>query len=451
MKKTILATALLMLLAFLIPIEHKYDKLFRYFSLTLIPKGLEISKGFDKKIYFYVSDFLSMSLLFIGIFWFKIPLRRFFAHPLWIVFVCALASIIVSPFIHYPLAYIRLLQLMTPLLLFSFLANAFRSDEKEKVTAAVLGAIVLAGLFQTVVATLQYFKQGPLGLRILGESSSMSTVPIAGGARWIFDRLSESSSSVTEIIRAAGTVTHPNVFGGFMVISLISTYYLMTKYTTKRWLWGATLPFQFFAMALSYSRAAIFAWAIASTIWLIQKRERYVALMIGISVCASAILLHEQYISRGGVINYNSVSQGSDAIRLFHQKTAFDIIAQVPLFGLGYGQFSERAVNFFPPTTSSYVSATGPHNIYLFLTCETGLISLTGFILFIITLLWALIKTPKTVETITLGANFISFLFIGFCDFYPLIFQQGKLMFFIVAGLLAANVQYLKKREPIHA
>ena len=120
MKKTILATALLMLLAFLIPIEHKYDKLFRYFSLTLIPKGLEISKGFDKKIYFYVSDFLSMSLLFIGIFWFKIPLRRFFAHPLWIVFVCALASIIVSPFIHYPLAYIRLLQLMTPLLLFSF-------------------------------------------------------------------------------------------------------------------------------------------------------------------------------------------------------------------------------------------------------------------------------------------------------------------------------------------
>lgn len=55
--------SLLILLFFAIPIEHKYDKLFRFFSLTLIPSGLELPKNFESKIYFYMSDFIGLFFL----------------------------------------------------------------------------------------------------------------------------------------------------------------------------------------------------------------------------------------------------------------------------------------------------------------------------------------------------------------------------------------------------
>ena len=189
-RKFWVAASLLALLAFLIPIEHKYDKLFRFFSLTLIPEGLEVTKNYDKKLYFYVSDLIALALMGIGLLWYKIPARQFFGHPLWIVFLCAVASIIASPFLHYPIAYSRLLQLLTPLALFSFVANAFSDEERAVVTRMVFFSILFAALFQSGVAIAQYFQEQPLGLRILGETNTPSLVSFQNGSRWLFDRFS---------------------------------------------------------------------------------------------------------------------------------------------------------------------------------------------------------------------------------------------------------------------
>ena len=147
-KKFIFSVALLALLIFLIPIEHKYDKLFRFFSLTLIPEGLEVSPQYEKKLYFYISDLIALLLLSIGLFWVKIPLRRLFGNLLWVVFFFALVSITTSPFMHYPVAYSRLLQLLTPVILVSFISNGCTEEEKGKVTNIILIAVVSAGLFQ---------------------------------------------------------------------------------------------------------------------------------------------------------------------------------------------------------------------------------------------------------------------------------------------------------------
>src|SRR3990167_7747513 len=111
----------IVLLVFLIPFEHKYDKLFRFVSLTLIPEGLELSKSFDKKIYFYLSDLIVLTISCLALFKKEISLKPFFFHPLWIVFLAAIVSILASPFFNYPLPYIRLLQLFTPFALYSYL------------------------------------------------------------------------------------------------------------------------------------------------------------------------------------------------------------------------------------------------------------------------------------------------------------------------------------------
>lgn len=454
MKKFLWAALLLAVLVFVVPMEHKYDKPFRIFSKTLIPQGLVISKHYDKKIYFYISDLIAMGLFFAGLFWFRIPLRRFLGHPLWIVFLCALVSIIASPFAHYPIAYARLLQLFTAVALFSFLAHAFTEAERPKITRLIFLVLVTAALFQTAVAIVQYFHQAPLGLRLLGEvKESSGLFGIPNGSRWTFDRLFHRVTDATCVIRASGTLPHPNVLGGFFVASILTTYALVMQGRKKEKLFfGLTLPFQIFAMSLSFSRAALFAWTLGTVIWfalmLFKRRSvQFLAFMIALSVVITSALLYEQYFYRGGVINYNQLAKDSDTVRIYHQKTAVQIIKENPLFGLGFSQFTERASSYFPPDVDPYVRLTGPHNIFLFLAAETGIISLAAFLLFVFTLLWRAARAPITLETATLSSLFVAFLFISCCDFYPLLFQQGKLLFFSIAGLLAAHVCAQKKQE----
>ena len=434
MKKKLWAVAaLLALLAFAIPIEYKYHKLFRFFSKTLIPQGLDISPNYDRFIYFYPSDLISILLLFIALFWMKIP-KRFFGNSLWVVFICAIASIIASPFASYPIPYIRLLHLLTPVILFSFLAAM---EEKERITRIILIAVVTAALFQTGVAILQYFHQAPLGLRLLGEPTQFPAFS-GGGHQWI---------------RPSGTLPHPNILGGFLLMSILATYAFIMQAKKYRWLLAAAFPPQLFAMSVTYSRSALFAWMLSTLVWLGMigyqkgiKTVRYFALFIALSFVIITAALFNQYQHRGGIVNYNALAKASDSTRHFHHNIALKIMKDRPFLGLGFSQFSERVGPYLPEDTPAYERLTAPHNIFLFLACETGLISLGALLSVIALLLWKATQTPITTETATLTALLIGFCFIGCCDFYPILFQQGKLMFFLVAGLLAAHVQ---KREEL--
>lgn len=441
-KKTLAALILLGIVAFLIPFEHKYDKLFRFYSLTLIPPGVEVSQAYDKLIYFYVSDIIAIILMCLGLIKFRIPLKKWFGHPLWIVWFCALASIMASPFGHYPIPYFRLLQLLTPIALFSFITNF---EEPQKLTRVILTCIAIAGLIQTVIGIAQYFHQAPLGLRLFGETNQTSFFYTQDGNRWWLDRFLNYKPQSVILIRAAGTLPHANVFGGFMVFSILATYYLSQ---TKRF-WLYTLPLQFFALAVSFSRAALFAWAIATFLWLLFTKKRLtIASIMAAAACLTGSLLYEQFLHRGGVVNYNNWVQYSDNVRKVQQETGVQIAKDHSILGVGFSQFSERSNSYFGDNIQNYIRATAPHNIFLFLACETGLISLAAFLLFLALCAWNFFRSPKSPETILFFSLLTAFLFIGLCDFYPILFQQGKLMFFLIASLLTANAS---KRIPSSA
>lgn len=402
---------LLVLLVFFVPIEHKYDKLFRHVSLELIPEGLSVSKQYDKKIYFYITDLLAILLLF------AIPLRKTIRSPLFIVLLCAAISIAFSPFSHYLTPYTRLLTLLGPIALFFYVSH---SSPK---LSPILLAIVLAGILQTTISILQYFHQAPLGLRLLNEYNPYGYINFPDGHRWFFDSLSNRVANIS-VMRAYGTLPHPNILGGFLCVSILATYYLVLKRT---WVLSLTLPFQFFALCITYSRSALFALAIGTISFLWQFRNKILITSIALSVAVSAFLLHEQFVYRGGIVNYNAVAQGSDKQRVEYQKTAIDVIKQNPVFGVGFDQFSERTN-----------CPSAPHNIFLFLGCETGLIALSAFIFWVISLLFGAFKNPFNLEVTTLFSMFIAFLFIGLCDFYPILTHTGKMFLFLIAGLLAA-------------
>ncbi len=430
-RRFLVAVGILVLFVFLIPIEHKYDKWFRFFSIKLIPEGLSVTGQYEKKIYFYLSDFLALALTWIGLVSFRIPLKKWFASPLWIVWICAFLSILVSPFSHYPIPYFRLLQLFTPIALFSFIAHAFSEEEKEKALRAVLIAVVFAGVIQAVIGTVQYFHQGPLGLRLLGEVKRMSYFSMPEGSRWLFDSILGIQGKSTFIRRAQGTLPHANVFGGFLVLSIMATYFL----AKEKSIWLITLPLQLFALAVSYSRSALLGWVIGSTLWFFfakLKGQKKTLFVLAASIFAISILTFNQYFHRTNFAN------GSDNIRKIHHQTALEIIQDNPFFGLGFTQFSEKASPYFAKEASLYVSETAPHNIFLFLASETGLISLFAFLFFLMNLLWRA-RDPLFISLLC------AFIFIGLCDFYPILSQQGRAMFFLIASLAHLRINVLKQ------
>src|SRR3990167_444237 len=462
-----IALAFAALLLFLVPTEYKYDKLFRFFSLDLIPPGLTLPKHYDKKIYFYISDFLSLGLFSFLLIRMRDLKRRLFldrgAFFLWILFSLAFLSIPVSSFAFYAIPYIRLFQLLSPILLYSFLANADVYTNKEAITRLLFGALIAAASLQSMIAITQYFTQISLGLHFLSEmqfSYGNIRCPCFGmsdGSRWMIDRLTDRVAPLPILMRAPGTLPHPNILGGFLMASLIASYAAFIEWKKWRPLFSLLIPVFFFAMAVTYSRAALFAWGLGTVLWyalqfkdkgkrlLFDPLIRKLTYLIIFSFMLSAALLFQQYTERGGVVNYNATAKGADTVRHVYCDVAYKMIARNPALGVGFTQFSIHSPDYLPPEMAKDRNTT-THNIYLFLASETGLFSLSAFLLFIGSLLLASKKAQISSYTASLIAIFVAFLFIGGCDFYLIFAQQGRLLFFSIAGLLAANVEW-RKRE----
>ena len=368
-----------------------------------------------------------------------------------LLFLGALISIIVSPFSSYPVVYIRLLQFFTPLALFFYLAN--NPYPKKRIFKICAWTFFGAGLIQGLISIVQYFKQHMLGLRLIGEQQLCATIPSPGGHRWLFDLLLHRSEGNKMIFRAMGTMPHPNVLGGFLAVTVFITGYLFFIHRRQRlWLALAYL-IQLFALGITYSRSAIFAYTISTIFWMIWMRWRQkifvrsVAILILLSTAIVGILLHEQICSRGGVVNYNQTARQSDLERLFYQDVAINMIQKHPFWGVGYGQFAAQASNYLPPAIAfTPINFSCVHNIFFLIAAEMGLISLAFFLCWVGLMLWCGWRsTDSSAETALLWCLFISFLFIGCCDYYPIVFQQGKLLFFGIAGLLARFGCFEKK------
>jgi len=83
----------------------------------------------------------------------------------------------------------------------------------------ILGAFVASGVFQSILAILQFAKQSSLGLEIFHES--ILVLGLKGVA--------EVSAGGVEFIRAYGTFPSPNVLAGFLGICLLFVFYLFLK------------------------------------------------------------------------------------------------------------------------------------------------------------------------------------------------------------------------------
>src|SRR3989344_9337125 len=114
----------------------------------------------------------------------------------------------------------------------------------ENIFAIIAGSAVL----QSLIGFLQFLKQSSLGLGFLGESV---LGPLIGGTAKII-------VEGAPIMRAYGTLPHPNVLAAFLLLGLFSSHYLYLKYRHPMSIVGIFVIS--LGLVLTFSRTA---WAIA--------------------------------------------------------------------------------------------------------------------------------------------------------------------------------------------
>lgn len=304
--------------------------------------------------------------------------------------------------------------------------------------------LVIGGLFQAVLGILQFVRQSDLGLWFLGEGV------LGANMRGVAVFLTESGQ---RIMRAYGTLPHPNILAAYLLISLFAVCYLFLKKNVLRSafyvpcfmshvliLWG---------FLLAFSRTAIFVWVMGMLAWAIvvladrhlrsayRKRIMGILIITLLAVAAFAVVLWPEVMARMAI----SSNEEAVSMRIFYSGQALDSGGWlINVAGVGIGNF----VNWFTkhsPGLAPYLYQP-VHNIYLLVYVEMGIFGFLALIVFIGILIWEYWRVDRTKTTRTMGgAGFLvlvgAFLFIGFFDHFPWTLQQGRLMLWGILGLMA--------------
>lgn len=437
-----------------IPLQGRYLRFLRKLAPRLSDISVPIPGYFDPNLYLYVSDLAIIALVGLCLLYRTGPLRRMFwegsAKFLMLFLGCALLSILTSPVAHFYLPYVRLLQFSLFVLLFCVVAQGVGFGEYRRFLQWTCACVLIIALFECVVGAWQFVTNSTVGLTRLGEVQlefiAASRIPVP----------SEGMGSLLEsvfpgrfhsgFLRAYGTVPHPNILGGFFLFSLLLTYFFFVTLARRsaRILVGVAIGVQFLGMALTFSRSALLALGLSTLLWFLltlmsrcsdlekqRVKQLGLAILCGVGLCL--VICGKPLFHRMNLFNISQLLT-SEWARLKLQAIANHMIHDSPWTGIGFNHFivlmqqhwSERLdVTEFLPV----------HNIYLFLTAEVGLLGGAAFGLFLLSLIGGMRKI--TLSSATFLSILVGLLFIGVCDYYLLFFQQGKLLFFLTAALLA--------------
>jgi len=371
---------------------------------------------------FYLSDILLLiSLLFYLLSQLAGELRPKITRPytLWLLIglIFLVLEINCLTAIYPPLAAFWLLRTLAGILL------VFLLGEKLLPLVSICKWLVAGGIIQSIIAIGQFIWQSSLGLKILGEnplSTSMTNI-----AKIPFRTIT--------LLRAYGTLPHPNLLAAFLAICLLLGIYLyLRRELNLFWLFIISL-----GLLLTFSRAVIFGTLVLLIIGYFTsgrsgnfKRILYTGLialvLVAIPLFGSLFLRSKDYAA-------------SDRIRSYQQ--ALEIVEQKPLLGVGKNNYvlALKQNNYYRLNIWEYQPV---HNLELLVLSETGLLGLLAFGALLTYLIYCLASQKPSLERTLAIALILLLLWSAQFDHFFWDLHQGAMVMWLTvgaAGMIGAN------------
>ncbi len=312
------------------------------------------------------------------------------------------------------------------ILLVIYIRETFRETFQYTLTAYT---IAIGGALEAILGLWQFHVQHMIGFTWLGEY-----IPPMG-----VSGLATLSTVSGKVVRAYGTFPHPNVLEAFLVFGLVMSFYIgfRIKDLGLRILVSCGTVLITLGIFVTFSRLAWLVTAITylslGIYWLIKKNWSQILVIVIVALVSCGTIwfgYHSMLKARVTDTDERAVSD-----RVFFNDLGLRLISQHPGFGVGVGNYVPALQAIVKLDSWQYQPA---HNIFIFLAAELGIGALAIFIL----LLWEIMRPIKNILSSSLIFScyflFIIFLILGQFDHYFVTIQQGRLVFFIAFGLLAA-------------
>jgi len=312
-----------------------------------------------------------------------------------------------------------------------------------------LYALIIGGVFQAFIAIGQFWKQGDLGLRWLGESV---LGPHMTGIASFYTSVGD------KVIRAYGTAPHPNVLAAYLFLAIVAFYFVVFYARPNKVL----IHFGHFVMMIglfmSFSRTIIFLFFANFFVrgflmnFVKRFREEYLfgnffkkkVLPIFLVTVIATVVFASFYWPE--VQSRMTLSSEEEAVqlRVFYNKESLG--GGISLFGIGLGDFTGWLMEQNPNLPSYMYQPV--HNIYLLIYSEIGIIGFILSLLFIGGLIYEFVKKVIHRPTFNVGHTrgvllvVASVLFVGLFDHFLLTLQQGRFVFWLSLALLTISTNY---------
>ncbi len=303
---------------------------------------------------------------------------------------------------------------------------------KKKAFVASL-TIFLSGVFQSLIGIYQFASGHSLGFKILGEAIVSDT------AR----EMAHVSIGGAEFLRAFGTMPHANILAAFLLLSLLSAFFLFMYKDGGKFLRHISTAGIFLIMvgiAVTFSRSgwissivatlAFFAFSIIKT----KERKKILALFSAVSISFVALII----IFGWAIFPRASFAKHEPSVdlRLIYMRMGSEILFSNPVLGVGVGNEIIYAKQFDLYSKYGVLKESDfqpTHNLYILSGAETGFLGMTALLFLCASLFF---RRRFGNGNIWLISAFCGFLVFGLFDHFFWTLENGKLMFWVLASLI---------------
>ena len=294
----------------------------------------------------------------------------------------------------------------------------------------ILWPVVLGSILPSVLGIWQFLSQHSFANKFLGLALH---APEVSGVSVI------ASDSIGRWLRAYGTFSSPNIFGGYLVLTIFFTFLLMKRVVEKKQklFLIVIMLLQTMALFFTFSRTAWLAWfvfVIFIFLYCLIKNKKVAWTMI-FSVIIFTMMFNFYWplvltrTNTQSVYEMKSISE-----RVVGYGEALKIWDNHKYIGVGPGNYTLASYNLDPSHNGTTYQPV--HNIFLLFIVENGIVGFAFFCFILATffIYYMSILNKKKVFFCFILA--IIFLILGFFDHYLISSYVGLMIFSLYLAVI---------------